>query len=815
MPLSAGKSLGPYRIVALLGAGGMGEVYRANDPRLGREVAIKVLPASFAGDPDRLRRFEQEARAASALNHPNILTVHDLGSEDGAPYVVSELLEGETLRSALAGGPLPPRTVIDYALQIARGLSAAHDKGIVHRDLKPENLFVTRDGRVKILDFGLAKLTHAEPVAFQESNAPTAPAGTEPGVLLGTLGYMSPEQVRGRPTDVRSDIFAFGAILYEMLSGRRAFRGDSAADTLSAILKEDPPDLSSTNAGITPALGRIIRRCLEKNSDQRFHSAHDLAFDLEHSAEAPGTSEPPAGTRRRWPWVAATGVGVLLTVLAVRAGLRLRLPVAAGPTRISAVAVLPLRDLSAEPRQEYFADGMTDALTVNLAQISSLKVIAGSSAMQYKGTKKPVREVARELGVDAVLEGSVTRVGDRVRVTSELIAAGSDTHLWAKTFERDIADVLALQSEVAREVARQIEAKLTGAEQARLNRGRRIAPKAYEAYLLGRFFLDQGTEADLKKAFDQFTRALEIDEGYAEAYAGLSSYYAILPFYSALSPAEVFPKARAAAERSLELDEGLAEAHASMAYIRAYYEWDWAAAEREFRRAIALRPSYADAHFSYSRFLAAADRLPEAVAEIRRAEELDPRSAGLKANTALLSYFDGRYDDALKALLEIAKANPELSTAQWGLGLVYEQKGMFPEAIASIEKAASVSESLNIRSSLAHAYAVSGKKDKARSILDMLVERSRKSYVPSYYFAVVQAGLGDTDRAFEWLERAYQERSTVLAYLRIDPRLAPLRPDPRFASLLERVGVAHAKRAARADPEPGGSGSRGESSAAG
>ena len=473
MTLSAGTKLGPYEIVAPIGAGGMGEVYKAKDTRLGREVAIKVLPAGLWADPDRLRRFEQEARAAGLLNHPNITTVYDVGEHQDAPYVVQELLEGETLRSALARGSLSPREAIDYAVQIARGLFAAHQKGIVHRDLKPENLFVTADGRVKILDFGLAKLVQPEPPSSPQTEIPTESPATEPGVVLGTAGYMSPEQLRGKPADVRSDIFAFGAVLYEMLSGRRAFTGESAADAMLSVLKEDPLDRPITKSNISPDLERVVRRCLEKSPEQRFQSARDLGFELEELAatsQARRSGGGPGLARRPGFRLAVAGLALVLVlaVLATNTGLRRWISASLGAGRISSVAVLPLRNVSGEPSQDYFADGMTEALTADLAQIAALKVISGTSAMQYKGTKKPLRQIAQELGVDAVLEGSVARVGNRVRVTSELINASSDTHIWAKTFERDLQDVLALQAEVAREVARQVEVELTAAERARL-----------------------------------------------------------------------------------------------------------------------------------------------------------------------------------------------------------------------------------------------------------------------------------------------------------------------------------------------------------
>jgi serine/threonine protein kinase/Tfp pilus assembly protein PilF len=800
MTLQTGARLGPYEILAPLGAGGMGEVYRARDTRLHRDVAIKVLPASFSADPDRLRRFEGEARAASALNHPGILTIHDIGTHEGAPYLVSELLEGESLRERLKDGALKSRTAVEVAVQVAQGLAVAHEKGIVHRDLKPENLFVLRDGRVKILDFGLAKLTRPESALSDKSQALTTPAETEPGVVMGTLGYMSPEQLRGHPADHRSDIFSLGAILYEMLAGRRAFARSTPVDTISAILTEEPAELSGTVEGLSPGLERIARRCLEKDPEARFQSARDLAFALKESAVLPPTSQPvgarpePGRARRPFPRLALglLGIGVvaLVVLMTARTGLlRKWMPNGGGTGRIASLAVLPLRDLTGDPRQQYFVDGMTEALTSSLAQIRSLKVIARTSSEQYKESKKPLREIARELGVDSVVEGSITRAGNRIRVAVRLIQPESQTQLWAKNFERDVGDVLALQGEIAGAIARQIEAELTTDERSRLAAPRAIDAKAYEAYLLGRFLLDQGTEESLNKARDQFTKALEIQNDYAAAYAGLASYYAILPFYSALSPAEVFPKARAAAEKSLQLDDGLAEAHASLAYIRAYYEWDWTAAEHEFRRALELRPSYADAHFSYSRFLAAAGRMDEAVAEIRRAQDLDPRSLPLKANQALLSYFSGHYDEALKELLDVRRLDPTLTTAHWGIGLTYEQKGMEKEAIAALLKATSLSKSLNLQSSLGHAYAQFGKRAEAREILEMLKERSRQSYVPSYFSALIYAGLGDKDLAFEWLERAYQERSTVLAYLRIDPRLAPLRSDPRFGRLLARLGV--------------------------
>ncbi len=463
----------------------MGEVYRARDPRLNREVAIKVLPASFSDDADRLRRFEQEAQAAGALNHPNIMVVYDIGSHEGAPYVVGELLEGETLRMVLAGGELPPRLAADYALQLAQGLAAAHDKGIVHRDLKPENLFVTKDRRLKILDFGLAKFVAPESVSGPVTEAPTATPGTEPGVVMGTLDYMAPEQTRGRPADARSDIFAFGAILYEMLSGQRAFRRDSAADTISAILKEDLPGFAAGRRDIPPGLDRIVRHCLEKKPEHRFQSAHDLAFDLSSSAGEGARVEtrPP-----RWVLVLFGGVLVGLVVVIGLLLWRARSGQAArpGPPDRKSIAVLPLQNLSPDPENAFFADGMTEDILTQLAKIRDLKVISRTSVMRYKGTQKPVREIASELGVATVLEGSVRRAGNRVRIVGQLVDARTDEHLWAETYDRELKDVFAIQSEVAQQIAGALRATLSPAEKRRIEQSPTRDLAAYDQYLKGR-----------------------------------------------------------------------------------------------------------------------------------------------------------------------------------------------------------------------------------------------------------------------------------------------------------------------------------------
>jgi serine/threonine-protein kinase len=793
--LAPGTRLGPYEIVAPLGAGGMGEVYRAKDSRLGREVAVKVLPASFSNDPDRLRRFEQEARAAGILNHPNVTAVYDIGSIDGSPYVVTELLEGETLRSRLAGGPLAPRRAIDYALQIAHGLAAAHEKGIVHRDLKPENLFITKDGRVKILDFGLAKLTKPDEAGPQTS-LPTETAGTEPGVVMGTLGYMSPEQVRGKPADTRSDIFAFGAILYEMLSGKRAFHGDSAADTMSAILREEPAELSSTNQQISSALDRVVRHCLEKSPEQRFQSARDTAYALDETlagATTTGVAPPPVRARpRRWPVLLAASLAALLAVLFVVdvGGLRRRL-FGSKLRGIQSLAVLPLENLSRDAAQEYLADGMTEALITDLAQIRSLRVISRTSVMRYKGTKKGLPEIARELDVDGVVEGSVLRIGEKVRITAQLIHASTDRHLWARSYERDFKDVLALQDEVAQAIASQIQARLTSDEQARLSRARSVNPEAHEAYLKGRYEWYRWTPESYQKALDYFRQSIAIDPSYAPAYAGLSMAYARLgDSGGAWRPGDAYPKAKSAALQAVELDSELAEAHVALGMSILWNDWDWAAAERELRRAVDLNPGSAIAHQAYSVLLTNMGRNEEALVQIDRGHELDPLSLTTRGVKAFRLFSARRYDEAIEEAKSALQLDPAAIQAREILGRAYLQKGMVGPAITELERAVDLSRrDVGAVAWLGYAYGVAGKKEKAQELLRELEQRFERSYVSPPLVALVYLGLGDRDHAFEWLEKGYALRDNLIVRLNATREFDVLRSDPRFADLKRRVGL--------------------------
>jgi len=795
MRLSAGARIGPYEILAPLGAGGMGEVYRARDTRLARDVAAKVLPVAFSVDPDRLRRFQQEARAASALNHPNILTIYDVGEHGGAPYVVSEFLDGETLRERLAGAALPVRKAMDYGIQIAEGLAAAHEKGIVHRDLKPENLFVTKDGRMKILDFGLAKLVGAEAGSGARTDVPTVPAGTEPGVVMGTVGYMSPEQVRGQAADQRSDIFAFGAILYEMLTGKRAFHGTSAADTMSAILKEEP-EFAPTHPDVLPALEHIIRRCLEKSPEERFQSARDLAFALRETSISPVVGPSvvsPVSRSRPILWFAAVGAVVFLALLVALdvGGLKERLFGGGRPAPIRSLAVLPLENLSRDPGEEYFADGMTEALIADLARIGAIRVISRTSVMRYKGTRRPLPDIARELGVDAVVEGSVLRSGDRVRITAQLIEAQTDRHLWAESYERDAHDVLALQREIARSIAAAIRIKLTEETQARFSARSPVDPEAHREYLQGRFHWNKRTEAALRRAIRHFERATEIDPSFALAYAGLGDCYVLLPAggMGASPPREALPRAHAAATKALEIDDGLAEAHATLAYERLYV-WDWKASEHEFRRAIELNPSYATAHFWFAAHLAARGRLEDALTHARLAQSLDPVSPIIAAGVAWMHHlardFDAESEQARRAL----ELDPNFAIGHLRLSLGLAHRARYPEAIGAMRSAVTLSDdSPNLLAALGYISALAGETGAARDSIGMLEGLSRNRYVSAYDVALVHLGLGGKEEALRWLEKAYGERAWGLTFLKVEPALDPLRDDPRFQDLLRRIGL--------------------------
>ncbi|HYW43312.1 MAG TPA: protein kinase [Bryobacteraceae bacterium] len=775
--------LGPYQIVGVIGAGGMGTVYQALDTRLNRTVAIKVSEARFNA------RFEREARAVAALNHPHICTLYDVGPN----YLVMEYVEGRPLH-----GPLPVSEALRLAIQMADALEAAHRKGIVHRDLKPGNLLVTKSG-VKVLDFGLAKME--ESALGEEEETRTARPQTEEGTIVGTTAYMSPEQAEGKPVDSRSDIFSFGAVLYEMLTGRRAFRGDTKLSILSAILKDEPEPASSVRKEIPRELERIITRCLRKDPERRFQHMDDLKVALEEvkeesdSGAAAMKAAPPRGRRR--PMIQAAGsrryvIGAAVAMLATAAGLnvggwRERLLGRAGPPRIESLAVLPLANLSRDPEQDYFADGLTEALITDLGKIRALKVISRTSVMRYQKTDKALPQIARELGVDGIVEGSVQRVGDRVRITAQLIHAPSDRHLWAESYERDLRDVLALEGDVAQAIAAQIRIEVSPEERTRLASARPVNPESYQLYLMGSYHAGKATLEGFSKGIEYFQQAVEKDPSNALAYAGMARCYAYSGGgFGYLPPKETSPKAREAALRALEIDDTLAEAHGALAVIKWQHDWDWPSAEREFQRAVELNPNSEVVHGEYLGYLASMGRLEQAVAEGRLAQQLNPLGGGF----GWAYFFTRHYAEALPHLQRSLELDPSLSDATQNLALTLAFLGMHAQALAEAEKLSQYAHSPEHQKEalvLAYVYAVSGKPVEARKILEDFNTFSKTSYVDAFWVARVYAGLGEKDKALEYLERAYREHSGTMWALKMDPQCDPLRSDPRFQDLLRRM----------------------------
>jgi serine/threonine-protein kinase len=795
MTLTAPTRLGAYQIVAPLGAGGMGEVYRATDTRLGRDVAVKVVSGCLMDDPSAVARFEREARTVAALSHPNIVALYDVGHENGIVFAVMELLEGESLERHLATEHLSWRRALDIGVSVADGLASAHGKGLVHRDLKPANIFITDGGLVKLLDFGLAT---EDP--FRSTSQPagaTAAADTEPGAIFGTVGYMSPEQVRGERADYRSDIFSFGCVLYEMLTGRRPFGGSTAAETLAAILRDHPPELAAGDRQMPLHVDGVVRRCLEKNPDHRFQSARDLAFALREILNAPQTRSSSAKTAtiraaiRRIPVLVTASLLIVLSAVIWFDARARSLLLPNGGERIRSLAVLPLTNLSADSGQEYFADAMTEELTTRLAKFGNWRVTSRTSVMGYRGSQKKIPEIARELGVDAVLEGSVLRDGSRVKITAQLIDGRTDRHLWADTYERELQNVLAIQNDVARAVAREIDVTLTSQGEAGLAATRNVLPAAYDAYLRGRHAWDKRSESNLHEGIRLFQESIDADPTYAPAYAGMADCYAQLGYGSYISPEDAFPRARAAARKALELDPALAEAHASLGYALMYYDWNFPGAEGEFQRAIELNPNDAIAHQWYAYLLTAMERpLRDAEGEIATAKSLDPLSVPINIDRAYILHYYERNEEALRSVGLALEMNPKYAPGYFWLGRIYTSQGRYADAETALQKIGALRTWTPAMAVQGYLYAKSGRPQEARNVLaefDDLVRQGR--YASGYAIAVVYAGLGDRERVFSYLDAAYRERSHWLVWLKRDPRWNDVRSDPRFQNLVHKIGL--------------------------
>jgi TolB-like protein len=782
-----GQTLGHYRIVEKIGAGGMGEVYRAHDEHLGRDVAVKVLPAGTLQDEHARKRFRKEAEALSKLSHPHIATVHDFDTQDGTDFLVMELVEGVTLSDKLAAGALPEKEITRLGGQVAEALEEAHERGVVHRDLKPGNVMVTAKSQVKVLDFGLAKLVRPD---VASATAPTE-SFTETQGVAGTLPYMAPEQLRGEQVDARTDIHALGAVLYEMATGQRSFPETQGPRLIDAILNRAPQPPSGLNRRVSPGLENIILKSLEKEPENRYQSAKELAVDLRRLG-TPGSAAAVLSARRpatRQGMVLAVGIA-LVALLAVLVGLnvgglRQRLLGATPTGQITSIAVLPLENLMGDSEQDYFVDGMHDELIANLAKIGALTVISRTSAMRYKGTDKSLPEIARELGVDAVIEGTVRRAGNQVRITVQLIEAATDKHLFAESYQRELRDILSLQSEVARAIAGEIKATLTPEEETRLASAPPVNPEAYEAYLKGRYFWNKATPEGMEKGLGYFQQAAEIDPTYALAYVGLADAYIRMGNYKVRPRKEVFPKAKAAALKAVELDEMLGEAHHALGSVKAFYERDRPGAEREYKRAIELNPGNSRAHTLYALLLGRLGRHEEALAEAQRARELDPFSLVMNRNVGIIYYFARRYEEAIEEFRKVIEMDPTFPSPHFGLGRAYLQKRMYDEGVEEflmgLRLAGSRPEDVV---AMGKAYASGGFKSYLRARLEWLKGEPAYGRLRLSEMAWLHAQLNEKDDALEWLEKAVEDHQIVNLQA---PHWDSLRSDPRFADLLLRL----------------------------
>jgi eukaryotic-like serine/threonine-protein kinase len=794
------RTVSHYRIVEKVGAGGMGVVYRAHDDRLNRDVALKFLPDELNNDATARALLIREARTASALNHPNICTIYDVGEADGKSYIVMEFVTGRLLAEQIPDDGLPVETVIRYGEQIADAMAHAHERGVIHRDLKTPNVIVMPGGRVKVLDFGLAKHMTPGEISLKTQSISTL---TSEGALVGTMHYMAPELFRGDPADVRSDIWALGVMLYEMANGKRPFRGRTSYELSSTILRDTPPPMSD---GVPPGLRSVIERCLAKDAALRYQHASEVRAALEAlrtnssvipaSALLPGGIPPAPGVaaRPRFSRAVVWSLGALGLLLVAAVAWKLievkwRGSVPVGAASIQSLAVLPLENLTGDPKQDYFADGMGDALITELSQIKKLRVISRTSVMQYKDKHESPQQIAEELGVDALVEGSVLRSNDRVRISAELVQPKTGQNLWARSYERTTTDILALQSDVARDIVTQIQIQLTQPEQERLAKTRTVVPAAYDAYLQGNYHLAKRTGEAVTQAVADYREAIQLDPTYAPSYAGLAGALALSADYKDVPSSEVLPEAEATAVKALQLDDNLASAHAVLGFIRLY-RLEWRGVLDEFERAIQLNPGDANSHHWYALALADAGRSDEAISEMKLAQELDPRSLIINANLSWVYYLAGRYDDAIAQAKKTLALEPSFAVGHGNLGQAYLAKGENDKALDELRQALSLSGSeTSFKAELGNAYAVAGKRPEALGILHELLGMAAKQYVSPYSIALVYAGLEDKDQAFLWLNKAYAERSVRLINIAVHPRFANLRGDPRFADLVQRIGL--------------------------
>jgi len=750
-----------YRIIKKLGAGGMGVVYLAQDTRLDRLTALKILPPELASDEEMMRRFVQEAKAASAINHPNVAHIYEIGEEDGVHFIAMEYIEGQTLENMIGGRPLEIAQFLDVSVQLADALDEAHSKGITHRDIKPGNIIITPRVQVKVLDFGLAKVSVRE-LPTNKSEVATAQY-TSPGTVMGTVQYMSPEQALGKDIDHRTDIFSLGVVLYEMATGQLPFSGTSPTDTIDKITHSQPEAVARFNYTMPVEIDRIIRKCLEKERDRRYQTSRDLLVDLKNfrrdsdSGITQRETQPSHGQARR-------------------------------KKAIDSLAVLPFVNVSTDPNMEYLSDGITENIIISLSQLPKLKVMARSTVFRYKGKDVDLQEVGRELNVRALVTGRVLQLGDNLVISAELVNLSDGSQLWGGQYNKKVSDIFAVQEEIAKEITDKLRLTLSNVVKKRLRKGYTANTDAYQIYLKGRYYFYKQTAEGFRKAIDYFQQAIEEDPDYAPAYAELANTYSTLLYWGFLPRDETLPKVSEALEKALDLDPTLAEAHLLMAKNKFHYDWDWAMADREFKKAIDLNPNYAEAHSLYAFYLADMGQFPEAIAEAKRALELDPLSLFTIMGLGFVYSQARRYDRALDQGRKLLEMDPNFFGSHWLIGVGYYGKGMVDEAIAACQKAVTLGGGPLVAAFLGFLYGVSGRRDEAMKVVEQMREMRKQTYIPSPSIAMIYAGLGERDLAFEWLEMAYQEHNATMTSLKVSNTFDNLRTDPRFADLLNRIG---------------------------
>ena len=773
-----GSTISHYKIIEKLGEGGMGVVYKAHDTKLDRDVALKFLPTNLTASPEELTRFELEAKAISALNHPNIATIYDVDEVNGQRYLVLEYIPCGTLKSRLKQLKSEDKgfsihEVLGFGVQIAEGLAHAHRQGIIHRDVKTENMMLTGEGKIKLTDFGLAKLRGSVQI-------------TKTGSTLGTAAYMSPEQIRGEEVDQRSDIFSFGIVLYELVTSHLPFRGEFEAALSYSILNENPPSISSLRRKVPQSLEQVINRCLEKDKTKRYQSTNEIITELKNvERDSSRSGERSEDRSTKMLWIVAAGVVVLIV-----AGIYLFYPKSGPKPAISkSVAVLPFKNLSDSKEDEYFSDGITDDIIAQLSKITDLKVISRTSVMQYKGISKNIRDIGRELDVATVLEGSVRRSGNQIRIVAQLIDANNEGHLWADTYDKEMTQVFAIQSDVAQRIAAALEAKLSPVEKGRIEKKQTGNTEAYQLYLKGRFYWNKRQLDDIKTAIECFKKAIEKDPDYALAYAGLASAQVLVPSYG-VPIGEWYTNAQNTAVKALEIDSTLAEAHTVLGEIAQDHYFDWAGAEKHFRRAIELDPGYPTAHQWYSSTLSFLGRFDEALSEAKRAQELDPLSLVINMNLGDALYVMRQYDRAIEQYKNTLALDRSFPWPHSGLGSIYQVQGKFNESIAEYQQADSLGGSIPYTLvPLGWIYARAGRKADALRVLEELLRLAQHGNSVSYGIAFLYYELGEKDKAFEWFEKAYQDRDIWLESLGTDPLWDNLRLDPKCIALLKKMGL--------------------------